>query len=60
MPSPVADAAPVERTAAPGNLAEPVITPSTPLEYLLSRSLGTTIDFLTSLELHLRIVMEPL
>ena len=54
---PVADAAPEVRTAAPGNFAEPVITPSTPREYLLSRSLGMTIDFFTSFAVHFCVVI---
>ena len=40
MPTPVALAADVVRTAAPGYLADPVINPSTPREYLWSSELG--------------------
>ncbi len=49
---PVAAAADVVRTAAPGYCAEPVMTPRTPREYLLSRSLGVMMHFLASLLLH--------
>ncbi len=52
MPTPVAAAADVVSTEAPGYWAEPVIAPSTPREYLLSRSLGTAMQFFASLMLH--------
>jgi hypothetical protein len=49
---PVAAAAEVESTAAPGNCADPVIMPMTPREYLWSKSLGTMMHFFASRELH--------
>lgn len=51
MPTPVALAAEVERTAAPGYLADPVIKPSTPREYLWSIALGLIMQRAASLAL---------
>ena len=52
MPTPVADAAAVVNTAAPGNCAEPVIRPNTPRLYLWSKSDGVIMHFAASLALH--------
>jgi hypothetical protein len=52
IPTPVADAADVVKTAAPGNCAEPVMRPSTPRLYLWSRSDGVMMHFAASRALH--------
>jgi hypothetical protein len=52
MPTPVADAAAVVKTAAPGNCAEPVITPKTPRLYLWSKSEGVMMQAEVSFALH--------
>jgi hypothetical protein len=52
MPTPVADAAAVVKTAAPGYCAEPVIRPNTPRLYLWSKSEGVMMHAAASLALH--------
>jgi len=52
MPTPVAEAAAVVKTAAPGYCAEPVIRPSTPRLYLWSKSDGVMMHAAASLALH--------
>ena len=52
MPTPVADAAAVVKTAAPGYCAEPVMRPSTPRLYLWSKSEGVMMHWAASLPLH--------
>jgi hypothetical protein len=60
MPTPVAEAAAVESTAAPGYWAEPVMIPRTPREYLLSKSVGTAMHFFTSRADHFLYVRSSL
>jgi hypothetical protein len=52
MPTPVAEAAAVVKTAAPGNCAEPVMTPKTPRLYLWSKSDGVMMHLAASREVH--------